>query len=318
MEGSEQKLGKSHLKTAMQIVSAEVHRTPIMTSSQLDAISGSSVAFKCENFQKMGAFKMRGAVHAISALSEEERRLGVITHSSGNFAQALSLAARQLGSKAYIVMPSTAPAIKKEAVAAYGGEILECEPTLAAREAAAAKLGELTGARFIHPSNDLNVILGNATAALEMFEQTQELDLLITPVGGGGLLAGCALAAHFMGDGCKVYGAEPFEADDAYRSLKSGKIESNEKAETVADGLRTQLGDKNFPIIQSHVAGIHRVSETEIIGAMRLIWERMKLVVEPSAAVGLAVALSQPELVMGKKVGVILSGGNVDLNKLPF
>ncbi len=313
------KIGKKDLVSALQVVGDQVHHTPVLHSTLLNQLSGATLFFKCENFQKMGAFKMRGAVHAISALTEEQRRLGVITHSSGNFAQALSLAAKQLGSKAFIVMPSTAPAIKKEAAAGYGAEILECDPTLEARELAASKLQELTGATFIHPSNDMDVILGNATAGAELLQDYPDLDLIISPVGGGGLLAGTALAAaHYGKKGCEVYGAEPFEADDAYRSLRSGKIERNSSVDTIADGLRTQLGDKNFPIIRDHVKDIIRVSETEIIGAMRLIWERMKIVVEPSAAVALAAVLNSPELVQGKKVGIILSGGNVDLGKLPF
>lgn len=318
METTQRKVRKSDLEKALKRVTGQVHRTPVLTSTQLNERSGADLYFKCENFQRMGAFKMRGAVNAIRSLSEEQRRLGVVTHSSGNFAQALSLAAKQLGTRAFIVMPNTAPAIKKEAVASYGGEILECEPTLEAREQASDKLRELTGATFIHPSNDMDVILGNATAGMELIEEVPELEMLISPVGGGGLLAGTALAANFFEKDCKVYGAEPFEADDAYRSFHSGQIQENERTETIADGLRTQLGDVNFPLIRAHVQDIIRVAEGEIIAAMRLIWERMKIVVEPSAAVTLAAVLAQPELVAGKKIGIIISGGNVDLGKLPF
>ncbi len=261
---------------------------------------------------------MRGATNAILQLSEEARTCGVVTHSSGNFAQALALAAKSLGVKAYIVMPSSAPKIKIKAVEQYGGIISICEPTLLAREAGSEKIQNETGATFIHPSNDDEVILGQGTAALELLTEVPDLDAIVTPVGGGGLIAGSALAAHYFGNNCKVFGGEPFEADDAYRSLISGKIEGNKTTNTIADGLKTVLGDKNFPIIRKYVDGIIRVTEDEIISAMHLIWERMKIIVEPSSAVALAAVLREKEKFAGKKIGIIISGGNVDLEHLPF
>jgi len=310
---SKEDFTKLHSKIATYI-----KRTPIMRSRLLNGLAETEVYFKCENFQRMGAFKMRGATAAILALSAEERAKGVVTHSSGNFAQAVSLSAKSLGIPAYIVMPSSAPQVKKDAVKTYGGQITECEPNIKAREAAAAKIAEETGATFLHPSNDLNVIYGQGTAAKEFLEDFPELDVIITPVGGGGLLAGTGLAVDFYAEKCKTIGAEPFEVDDAYRSLKSGKIEFNKTANTIADGLKTNLGDKNFPIIQDKVSEIIRVEEEEIITAMKLIWERMKIVVEPSAAVAFAAVLREKEKFHGKRVGIIISGGNVDLSNLPF
>ncbi len=306
------------LQEVHERISSYIHRTPIMTSQYLNGISGAEIYFKCENFQRMGAFKMRGAANAVLNLSEEKRQKGVVTHSSGNFAQALSLAAKSAGVPAYIVMPSSAPEVKKEAVRGYGGEVTECPPTLEEREKAAQKIIDKTGATFIHPSNDLDVIYGQGTAALELMQDQPELDFVITPVGGGGLIAGTALAVHHASENCKTIGAEPFAVDDAYRSLQSGKIEMNETANSVADGLKTMLGDKNFPIILKYVSEIIRVKEPEIIAAMKLIWERMKIVVEPSSAVALAAVLREKEKFKGKKLGIIISGGNVDLQKLPF
>ncbi len=274
--------------------------------------------FKCENFQKGGAYKIRGATHAILQLTDHQKNKGVLTHSSGNFAQALSLAAKNSAIKAFIVMPSTAPQVKKDAVLEYGGEIIECEPTIAAREGVAQKIESETGAVFIHPSNNENVIVGQGTACMELLEDRPDLNFVVAPVGGGGLIAGTALAAHYFGNGCHVIGGEPFEVDDAYRSLKSGKIESNPTTDTIADGLKTQLGDQSFPIMQQYVDGIIRVTEKEIIDAMRLIWERMKIVIEPSSAVALAVVLREKEKFKGSKIGIIISGGNVDLTNLPF
>ena len=295
-----------------------VHKTPVLTSSFLNEISGASLFFKCENFQKMGAFKMRGAINAILQLSDEQKKAGVVTHSSGNFAQALSLAAQNLGVKAYIVMPENAPKVKKEAVSSYGGSITESKSTLEARENAANNIVLEKGATFIHPSNNREVILGQGTAAAELFNNFPNLDYIISPVGGGGLIAGTALAAHYLSKKCKVLGGEPFGADDAFRSFQSGKIEENIEINTVADGLRTQLGDQNFPIIKKYVSEIIRVEEEEIITALRYIWERMKIVVEPSSAVALASVLRKKEKFRNKKIGIILSGGNVDLSNLPF
>jgi len=299
-------------------VSPFVHKTPVLTSNLLNGLAEAELYFKCENFQKMGAFKMRGAINAIQQLSEDQKNDGVVTHSSGNFAQALSLAAKNLGVKAYIVMPSNAPQVKKKAVKGYGGIITESQPTLAAREREANRIQSETGARFIHPSNNIDVILGQGTAAMELLQEHSDLDYILTPVGGGGLIAGTALAAHYMTSTCKVIGGEPFEADDAWRSLQTGKIETNETTNTIADGLRTNLGDQNFPIIKELVGEIIRVEETEITAAMRLIWERMKIVVEPSSAVPLAAVLKRIDFFRNKKIGIIISGGNVDLKNLPF
>ncbi|MGF1559913.1 MAG: pyridoxal-phosphate dependent enzyme, partial [Flavobacteriaceae bacterium] len=259
-----------------------IHNTPVMTSRLINEITGAEVFFKCENLQRMGAYKMRGATNAILQLTNEQRSKGVVTHSSGNFAQALSLAAQSLGVTAHIVMPSSAPKVKKTGVLAYGGAIYECEPTLEAREAMSHQIGLDTGATFLHPSNDPEVIIGQGTAALELLENHSDLNAIFCPVGGGGLIAGSALAAHYFGNKCNVFGGEPFEADDAYRSLESGKIEGNDTTNTIADGLKTVLGSNTFPIIKEHVAAIIRVTENDIVAAMRLIWERMKIIVEPS------------------------------------
>jgi threonine dehydratase len=295
-----------------------IHNTPVLTSSYINEITGADVYFKCENFQKMGAFKMRGAANAILRLSDEQKSNGVVTHSSGNHAQAISLAAKKIGIKAYIVMPSNAPEIKKEAVKGYGGELIECESNLEAREAAAKDVVHSKSATFIHPSNNLDVIIGQGTVTKELIEQYGSFDHILVPIGGGGLIAGSALAAKYFGKNCTVIGAEPFEVDDAYRSLKSGKIETNESANTIADGLKTQLGDKNFPIIRNEIKSIIRITEEEIIESMKIIWERLKIICEPSCSLPLAAVLKNKETFINKKVGIIISGGNVDLNNLPF
>ncbi len=309
---------KNYLEQVHHKIEPYIHRTPVLTSSLINEKAGGELFFKCENFQRMGAFKMRGAANAILNLSEEKRKKGVVTHSSGNFAQALSLAAKNIGIPAYIVMPDTAPEVKKAAVRTYGGKITECPSTLKDREATAQKIQEETGATFVHPSNDLDVIFGQGTAALELLQDFPDLDYVVCPVGGGGLIAGTALSVKFFGNNCKCIGAEPMEADDAWRSLQSGKIETNETVDTMADGLKTQLGDKNFPIILENVSDIIRVSEDEILAALKLIWERMKIVVEPSSATALAAVLHEKELFRNKRTGIIISGGNVDLSRLPF
>jgi threonine dehydratase len=309
---------KEQLQQTHDRIRPHIHNTPVLTSHLINEIAGADLYFKCENFQRMGAFKMRGAVNAIMQLSDEQRQKGVVTHSSGNFAQALSLAAKSLGVTAYIVMPSNAPQVKKEAVIAYGGNVIECEPTLRAREQTAEKIQAEKGATFIHPSDDLQVILGQGTAAKELLEAHPDLEYLVTPVGGGGLVAGTILAAQNFGRNCKVIGGEPENMDDAYRSIISGKIESNQGGDTIADGLKTQLGDANFPIIKEGIQEIITVSEQEILNAMKLIWERLKIVVEASSAVALAAILKKTAVFKGKKVGVVISGGNVDLSKLPF
>ena len=295
-----------------------IHNTPVLTSNQINEMTGSEIYFKCDNFQKMGAFKMRGATNAILQLSDENKKNGVVTHSSGNFAQALSLAAKSIGVKAYIVMPSSATEIKKTAVKSYGGELIECEPNLDAREKAANDIAESTGATFLHPSNDIEVILGQGTACKELLEYNDSIEHVLVPIGGGGLIAGSALAAKYFGKNCTVIGAEPFEVDDAYRSLKSGRIETNDSTNTIADGLKTQLGDKNFPIIKNEIKSIIRITEEEIIESMKIIWERLKIICEPSCSLPLAAVLKNKETFKNKKVGIIISGGNVDLNNLPF
>ncbi len=309
---------KGDLIESHQRINPYIHNTPILSSQLINKIAGANIFFKCENFQKMGAFKMRGATNAIMQLTEAQRQKGVVTHSSENFAQALSLAAKKLGIKAYIVMPSTAPQVKKDAVKEYGGKISESEPTLEAREKLANEIKQREGATFIHPYNNIDVIIGNGTACKELLESQPNLDYVFTPVGGGGLIAGTALSAYYFGNNCKVVGGEPLEADDAYRSLISGNIETNITTNTIADGLKTNLGDVTFPIIQKHVEKIIRVTEKEIVDAMRLIWERLKIVSEPSSAVALAAMLKEKELFKNKNIGIVISGGNVDLNKLPF
>lgn len=309
---------KETLVDAGHRIAPFIHRTPVLTSRLLDDVSGAQLFFKCENLQKMGAFKMRGAINAIQQLTEEQRKAGVVTHSSGNFGQALALAAKNLEVAAHIVMPSSTPAVKIGAVKAYGGIIVISEPTLEARERESSNIVKEKGAVFLHPSNNMNVIIGQGTAAMELLEDQPDLDYILAPVGGGGLLAGTALAAHYFGKGCKVIGGEPFTVDDAYRSLKSGRIQENTSANTVADGLRTNLGDINFPIIKALVTDIIRVEEEEIVNAMKLIWERMKIIIEPSSAVPFAALMREKERFKNKKIGIILSGGNVDLSKLPF
>ena len=306
------------VQAAVKRIAPYVHNTPVLTSSTIDSMLKATVYFKCENFQRGGAFKIRGAVNAILQLSEDERARGVITHSSGNFAAALALAASALDTKAYIVMPSNAPSVKRDAVAGYGAQIIDCQPTLKSRESTLIAQQKKKGATFIHPSNDMNVILGHATAVMELAKEVEQLDVVIAPVGGGGLLAGTALAVNHLHYYIETIGAEPFGADDAYLSLKTGKIQPSINPKTIADGLKTQLGDQNFPIIQKLVSKIIRVEEKEIIEAMKFIWERMKIVIEPSSAVAVAAMFRNSTEFKNRKVGVILSGGNVDLSNLPF
>ncbi len=311
-------MDKSNFERVHSRIRPYIHRTPVLTSQLLNALSGTQVYFKCENFQKMGAFKMRGATNAILNLTNDQKHRGVVTHSSGNFAQAISLAAREAGVTAYIVMPKNAPQVKKDAVRDYDGVIIECESNSKAREDDAKRIQIEKGATFIHPSNDDDVILGQGTAAKELLEDYPDLDYIFTPVGGGGLLAGSILAARHFSKSCKVIAGEPLEADDAYRSLITGNIEKNDTANTIADGLRTHLGDRNFPVIKTGVERIIRVEESEIILAMKLIWERMKIIIEPSSAVAFAAVLKAKETLQNKKIGVIISGGNVDVSNLPF
>ena len=309
---------KQDIIDAASRIAPYAHRTPVLSSTTLNKIIGSEVWFKCENFQKVGAFKFRGATNTILQIPSEKLTKGVATHSSGNHAQALALAAATLGISAYIVMPNNAPNSKKAAVQGYGAKIIECEATLEARESTLAQVIEETGAYFIHPYNDERIIAGQATAAKELIQEAPNLDAIIAPVGGGGLLSGTALSAYYFSNGTKVYGAEPTGADDAHRSFRAGEIIPSLNPDTIADGLLTSLGTKTFPLIQKYVQDILTVSDKQTVEAMKLIWQRLKIIVEPSAAVALAVVTENQELFKGKKIGVILSGGNVDLDKLPF
>ncbi len=312
------------LPTLMDIQSAAArigpytHRTPVMTSSALDAMCGARLYFKCENLQKVGAFKIRGAANAVLSLSDGEATKGVATHSSGNHAAALALAARWRGVPAFVVMPEGAPEVKRAAVKGYGATIFGCAPTLAAREARLIEVVAETGAAVVHPYNDYRVIAGQGTAALELCEEVPNLDMVVAPVGGGGLLSGTALLVNALRPHVQVIGAEPARADDAWQSMQAGRIVTVEHPDTIADGLRASLGDLTFPIIQRYVAQIVRVSEDAIVDATRKVWERMKLVVEPSGAVPLAAVLSGEMNVRGLRIGIILSGGNVDLDHPPW
>ncbi len=306
---------KQTIAEAHERIKPFVHRTPIMTSEAINEIAGCTIFFKCENFQKVGAFKARGAMNAALQLSPEQRLKGIATHSSGNHAQAIARAAKILAIPSYIVMPHVAPEIKRKGVRGYGGQIFECENNVQARETTLAEVIAKTGATEIHPFNNYHVIAGQATAAKELIEDTPQLDFILAPVGGGGLLSGTLLAAKYFSPTTKVIAGEPAGADDAYRSLKSGKIELSQ-SNTIADGLLTSLGDKTFPIIRDHVEKVITVTEEEIIAAMRLIWERMKIIVEPSCAVPFAAVLKELENFKGKKVGIVLSGGNVDLERV--
>jgi len=303
---------KASIEKAHERIKDYIHHTPVLTSGSIDEIAGCSIFFKAENFQKIGAFKARGAMNASLSLSPSELAKGVSTHSSGNHAQALARAAKILGVKSYIVMPRTAPDVKKKGVRAFGGEIFECEPTLEARESTLAEVVKKTGATEIHPFNNYDVIAGQATAARELFEEAGPLDFIVVPVGGGGLLSGTALAAKYFSPETQVIAGEPAGADDAFRSLQSGKIEPSQ-SNSVADGLLTSLGDKTFPLIKQYVKEVITVSDKEIVEAMRLIWERLKIIVEPSCAVPFAAVLKNKAKFEGKRVGIILSGGNVDL-----
>lgn len=299
-------------------IEGHVHRTPVLTCATLDRMAGASLFFKCENLQKVGAFKMRGAANAVLSLSPADAERGVATHSSGNHAQALACAARARGIPATIVMPSTAPEVKRAAVAGYGAAIVTCEPTLAAREAALREVVARTGATFIPPYDDDRIIAGQGTAALELADQAPGLDWVLCPVGGGGLLAGTAIAAQALVPGVRVVGAEPEGADDTARSLAGGRRVPAENPRSVCDGLLTSVGERNFVVIQRRVHAIWTVSDDAVVAAMRLLFERMKLVVEPSGAIGLAAALAHAGDLAGARVGIILSGGNVDLGRLPW
>jgi threonine dehydratase len=306
------------IQQAAKRIKPYIHRTPVLTNESLNAQIGAQVFLKCENLQKIGAFKFRGASNAVYSLTDDEASHGVCAHSSGNHAQAVALAARMRGIPAYIVIPSNAPSVKKNAVAGYGGQITFCEPTLEARETTLDKIKRDTGATMVHPFNDERVIAGQGTAALELLEEVPDLDVIMTPVGGGGLISGTSIAALAIKKGIRVIGAEPEMADDAFRSLQAGSIQPSVNPNSIADGLLSSLGTITFPIIQKNVEQIVTVSEAAMIAAMKFVWERAKIIIEPSSAVPLAVLWEKKIDLNGLKVGVILSGGNVDLDKLPW
>jgi threonine dehydratase len=306
------------IKDAAQRISPHINRTPILTSRSINHLLHAQIFLKCENFQKVGAFKARGATNAVLSLDKNRLLQGVATHSSGNHAQALSRAASIVNSKAYIVMPSNSSKIKVEAVKEYGGLITFCEPALEARETTLARILEQTGATEIHPYNNEQIIAGQATAAMELIEDVNDLDIVMAPVGGGGLLSGTSLSVYYFSKNCKVVAAEPEQANDAFLSFTKRRLIPSLNPDTIADGLRTSLGSITFPIILKHVNSIVTVSELSIIKAMRLIWERMKIIIEPSSAVPIAALMDGKIEISGKKVGVIVSGGNVDLDELPW
>ena len=303
---------------ARERIQPYVHRTPVLTSSYFNQLTGAELFFKCENFQKAGAFKVRGACNAVFGLSDDVAARGVATHSSGNHALSLSYAAGRRGIKASVVMPNTAPEAKKAAVRGYGGEVFECEPSTAAREAMLEELVARTGADFVHPYNDPRVIAGQATCSLELQEEIPELDAIIAPIGGGGMISGTCLAMSNVSPQTEIYAAEPLNADDAYRSFKAGKIIEDDSPQTVADGLKVSLRPRTWHFVSNYVKDILLASEAEIIDAMFLTWQRMKIVVEPSSSVPLATIIKHRDQFAGKRIGVIITGGNVDLKKLPW
>lgn len=306
------------IQAAHERIAPLVHRTPALTCSTLDELADATLFFKCENLQKVGAFKYRGATNAVQSLDDATAVRGVATHSSGNHAQALALAARTRGIPAYVVMPTSAPAVKRAAVAGYGAEIIPCKPTLAARESTLEQVVARTGAHVVHPYDDPRVIAGQGTAALELLADVGPLDAIITPVGGGGLLSGTAIAVAGSAPSCRVYAAEPLGADDAARSLVAGELLPSVSPDTICDGLLTSLSPRTFAAIRQHVTGIITVNDDAVRGAMRLVYERMKLVVEPSAVVGLAALLTRRDALAGRRIGVVFSGGNVDLSSLDW
>ena len=309
------KITKEAVELAAKTIEPYIHRTPVLTSKSINELTGIDFYFKCENFQKIGAFKIRGGMNASLSLSPAQLKNGIATHSSGNHAQALAYAAKTLGIQAYIVMPKSSPQVKIDAVRGYGANVIICESNQAAREAALEKIVAETGAEFIHPYDDYRVITGQATCVKELIEEVPDLEIVITPVGGGGLLSGTCLGSQFFKPSLKVYGGEPEGAADAVLSIQSGKVEKAPFINTIADGLLTTLSEQTLAIIKEHVTDILLVSEEEIIAALRLIYERMKIIVEPSCVVPFAAAMRNAHLFKGKKVGIILTGGNVDLTK---
>lgn len=309
-------IGIDDIRQAADRLIPWVNRTPVLTSRTLDELTNASVFVKCENFQRIGAFKFRGAINALLTLDDEAKGRGVVTHSSGNHAQALALAGKLLGVPVCIVMPRTAPAVKRAATEGYGARIVTCEPTLADREATVGRLIDEHGFHLVHPFDDWSVIAGQGTAAWELLDEVGPLDVVVAPVGGGGLLAGTAVAVKGRSPATEVVGAEPSNADDAHRSLLSGRIEPSNDPKTIADGLRTSLGERSFSVIRSHVDKIATASEHEILNAMRFLFERMKIVVEPSGCLPLATLRNGTVATRNRRIGIILSGGNVDLGPL--
>ena len=309
------KITKASIEAAAMRIAPYIHNTPIMTCESINALYGLDLYFKCENFQKIGAFKIRGGMNASLQLTKEQLEKGVATHSSGNHAQALAFASKMLGIKAFIVMPESSPQVKVNAVKGYGAEVTICASNQAARESTLEAIVERTGATFIHPYDNDEVITGQATCVKEIIEAIPAIDIVVTPVGGGGLLSGTCLGAHYFKPGLKVYAGEPEGAADAVLSIQSGKVEKAPFVNTIADGLLTTLSERTLEIIQAHVTDIFLVSEDEIKAALRLVYERMKIIIEPSCAVPLAAVLKHADLFKGKKVGIILTGGNVDLSK---
>ncbi|MGY6412353.1 MAG: beta-hydroxyaspartate dehydratase BhcB [Alkalilacustris sp.] len=303
---------------AHERIAPHVRRTPVLVSEALNALTGAELFFKCENFQEAGAFKVRGACNAVFGLDEAQAKLGVATHSSGNHALSLSYAAGRRGIPCTVVMPRTAPQAKKDAVVGYGGRIVECEPSTSSREATFAKVQEETGAEFVHPYNDPRVIAGQGTCSRELVEQVEGLDAVIAPIGGGGMVSGTCLTLSSIAPGVQIYAAEPEQADDAYRSFKAGHIIADDAPETIADGLKVPLKERTWHFVSNYVTDILTCSEQEIIDAMKLTFKRLRIVMEPSCAPPLATILKNPEVFRGKRVGVIVTGGNVDLDKLPW
>lgn len=306
------------VEAAHDRIAPYIHRTPVLTSSYLNALTGAELYFKCENFQKAGAFKARGASNAVFSLSDAQAARGVATHSSGNHGLCLSYAAGRRGIPCTVVMPRTAPQAKKDAVAGYGGRVVECEPSTTSRESVFAKVMAGSGAEFVHPYNDPRVIAGQATCSRELNAQVPGLDAVIAPIGGGGMISGTCLTLSAIAPGVQIYAAEPEQADDAARSFRAGHIIADDAPETVADGLKVPLKELTWHFVQRHVTDILTTSEDEIIEAMKLTWKRMKIVMEPSCAVPLAAILRNPAVFRGKRVGVIITGGNVDLDRLPW
>lgn len=306
------------MRIAHQRIAPHINRTPVLRSAHLDELTGAHLFFKCENFQEAGAFKVRGACNAVFGLGNEAARAGVATHSSGNHALSLSYAAGRRGIPCHVVMPRTAPQAKKDAVRRYGGQITECEPSTTSREATFAKVQAATGAEFVHPYNDPRVIAGQATCSAELLEQTDGLDAVVAPIGGGGMISGTCLTLSNLAPDVKIYAAEPKQADDAYRSFRSGRIIADDAPVTIADGLKVPLKENTWHFVSHYVSDIHTATEQEIIDAMKITWKHLRIVMEPSCAVPLATILKNPDVFRGKRVGVIVTGGNVDLDKLPW